>query len=122
MNEKNKVCKVGLHISLMVLVIQAVVFLILFLLINGSVSGSAKDNAVNSMKNAALDRSEIIMNYVRSAEDSLTAYLKADQIYDMLKDQSDPEKSARISQTLKVSTQAVGIHLFLHIRTPVLSE
>ena len=71
MNEKSKVCKVGLHISLMVLVVQAVVFLILFLLINGSVSGSAKNNAVNTLEMSSLDRSEIIVDYIDAAGDSL---------------------------------------------------
>ena len=88
MNEKSKVCKVGLHISLMVLVVQAVVFLILFLLINGSVSGSAKNNAVNTLEMSSLDRSEIIVDYIDAAGDSLNAYLKADQIKNLI---SDPQ-------------------------------
>ncbi len=94
MNNKSKVCKVGLHITLMVLIAQAIVFLILFLFINGSVSNSTRTNAVNSMETAALDRSEIIMNYIHSAEDSLTAYLKADQIYALLGNQTDAGKAA----------------------------
>ena len=88
MNEKSKVCKVGLHISLMVLVVQAVVFLILFLLINGSVSGSAKNNAVNTLEMSSLDRSEIIVDYIDAAGESLNAYLKADQIKNLV---SDPQ-------------------------------
>ncbi|MGN0692984.1 MAG: hypothetical protein ACI4K7_11600 [Oscillospiraceae bacterium] len=64
-------------------------FTILFLVINSSVSSSAHDNAVNNMQTAAIDRSEIISNYIRSTEDTLTAYLKAEQIYDLLRDPSN---------------------------------
>lgn len=94
MNIKSKACKVGLHITILVLIAQLVVFIALFFFINGSVTKSARDNAVNSMETSALDRSEIIMNYVRSSEDSLTAYLKAQQIYDLLSNPSDAEAAA----------------------------
>lgn len=91
---KNGICKVGLRITLLVLIAQAVVFLTLFLIINGSVTNSTQNNAVNSMETVALDRSEIIMNYVRSAENSLTSYLKADQIIALLNDKSNAGKKS----------------------------
>lgn len=84
-------CKLGFKISLYVLAIQFAVFIILFLVINNSVSTTAHDNAVNNMQTAAIDRSEIINNYIHSTEDTLTAYLKAEQIYDLLRDPSNEE-------------------------------
>ncbi|MGN1103207.1 MAG: methyl-accepting chemotaxis protein, partial [Huintestinicola sp.] len=66
-------------------------FTILFLVINSSVSTTAHNNAVNNLQTAAIDRSEIISNYIRSTEDTLTAYLKAEQIYDLLRDPSNEE-------------------------------
>lgn len=91
MNKNQKLCRLGMKISLSVLAIQFVVFTVLFLVINSSVSSSAHDNAVNNMQTAAIDRSEIISNYIKSTEDTLTAYLKAEQIYDLLRDPSNEE-------------------------------
>ncbi|MGN1417439.1 MAG: methyl-accepting chemotaxis protein [Oscillospiraceae bacterium] len=95
MNKNRNYCRLGLKISLSVLGIQFAVFTILFLVINSSVSSSAHDNAVNNMQTAAIDRSEIISNYIRSTEDTLTAYLKAEQIYDLLRDPSNEEYVAQ---------------------------
>ena len=84
-------CRLGMKISLVVLVIQFVVFGTLFLTIYNFVSSSTKEIALSNMKTAAVDRSEIISNYIRSTEDTLTAYLKAEQIYDLLRDPSNEE-------------------------------
>lgn len=94
MNNKKALCKLGIKISLSVLAVQFVVFTVLFLGINGAVTSSARENAINNMRTAAIDRSEIIENYISSTEDSLTAYLKAEQIYDLLCDPSNKEYAA----------------------------
>ena len=86
-----KICKLGLTISASVLAVQFIVFTFLFLFISSSVSSTTHDEAVNNMQTAALDRSEIINNYIKSTEDTLTAYLKAEQIYDLLRDPSNDE-------------------------------
>ncbi len=86
---KNKLCKLGLRISSTVLAIQLVIFLALFVFINIYVADSSYDNAVNNMQTAAVDRSEIINNYIKSTEDTLTAFLKAEQIYNVIRDPSD---------------------------------
>lgn len=94
MISSKKICRLGFKITLSVLVVQFIAFTCLYLFINSSVSSSAHDNAVNNMQTAALDRSEIISNYIRSTEDTLTAYLKAGQIYDLLCDPADMESAA----------------------------
>lgn len=91
MNTNKKLCRLGLRISAAVLAVQFIVFSFLFAFISSSVSASTQDNAVNNMQTAALDRSEIISNYIKSTEDTLTAYLKAEQIYDLLRDPSNEE-------------------------------
>lgn len=91
MNTRNKACRLGLKIVASVFVVQFLVFTLLFAFINHYVSDSAHDNAVNNMQTAALDRSEIISNYIKTTEDTLTAYLKAEQIYNLLRDPSDEE-------------------------------
>ena len=80
-----------MKISNSVFVIQAVVFALLFFAVNTAVTGNTRNTAVNNMKTAAIDRSEIIENYIASTEDTLTAYLKAGQIYDLLRDPENPE-------------------------------
>ena len=87
--KKSSLCRLGLKISAAVLVIQLVVFAALFVFINSAVTDFSHKNAVNNMQTAALDRSEIIENYIKSTEDTLTAYLKAEQIYNLLSDPSN---------------------------------
>ncbi|MDE7230427.1 MAG: hypothetical protein K2N56_08100 [Oscillospiraceae bacterium] len=104
MKQNNKLCKLGFRISVTVFAVQLAAFLALFLFISFSVSGSAKDAAVNNLRTAAVDRSEIIENYIKTTEDSLTAYLRASQISDLL---SDPSNSDYIEKAQKY-TEAFG--------------
>ncbi len=91
MKIKDKICKIGLKVTLAVLVVQIAVFLALFLFVNYSLSSAMNNSAVSNIKTAAIDRSEIIENYIKSTEDTLTAYLKAEQIYDLLSDPKNPD-------------------------------
>jgi len=92
--KKKNLCRLGLRISTAVLIIQLVVFLFLFIFINLYVSDSSYQTAVNNMQTAAADRSEIISNYIDSTKDTLTAYLKAEQIYDVIRDPSNADAAA----------------------------
>lgn len=94
----NKLCKLGFRVSVTVFIIQLAVFLALFIFISSSVSGSARSGAINNMQTAALDRSEIISSYVKSAEDTLTAYLQANQIYELMRDPSNEEAVAAVQK------------------------
>ena len=94
MNKKIRICKLGMKISNSVMIVQAVVFTFLFFAVNTAVTGNTRNTAINNMKTAAIDRSEIIENYIASTEDTLTAYLKAEQIYDLLRDPENPENVA----------------------------
>lgn len=85
---------IGFRITVTLLVIQILVFTGLFLFINNSVSSASYENVVNNLQTAAADRAEIIENYIQSTEDTLTAYLKAQQIYDLLENPDDAEKTA----------------------------
>lgn len=91
MNIKDRICKIGLKVTMAVLVVQIAVFLVLFLFVNYSLSSAMNSSAVSNIKTAAIDRSEIIENYIKSTEDTLTAYLKAEQIYDLLSDPENPD-------------------------------
>ena len=87
--KKRRMSKIGLRISLAIFVAELFVFIMLFTFISNGTSSTTEESAVNNMKVVALDRSEIIKNYVQTAESSLSGYLKAGQIYDMLENLSD---------------------------------
>ncbi len=98
MNKNKKICKLGFKISSVILLIQLVVFIILFIFINKSVSDSTHKTAVNNMITATVERSEIIGDYIKSSEDALTAYLKAEQIYNLMR---EPENQQYIDNAQK---------------------
>ena len=91
MKINQKICRLGIRISTTVFVVQFVVFSVLYFIINSYVTNSARNDAISNMQTAVHDRSEIISNYIQSTEDTLTAYLKADQIYNLLRDPSNGE-------------------------------
>lgn len=98
MGTNNRICKIGIKVTLAVLVVQLAVFMLLFLIVNSSLTGAMTSSAKSNFKTAAADRSEIIESYIRSTEDTLTAYLKAEQIYNLL---SDPENPVYVAAAQK---------------------
>ena len=82
------------RITVTVLVVQLLMFTVLFLVTNSFITSSAYQTAVNDLQTAAADRSEMIDSYIQSTEDRLTAYLRAGQIYDLLRDTRDSQAAA----------------------------
>lgn len=91
MKKERKIHSMKIKISVTVLIIQYIVFSLLIFFIDSYVSDVARKNAGNTMETAAVDRSEIINNHVDSAADSLTAYLRAEQIHNLLSDPSNED-------------------------------
>ena len=100
--KKGNICRLGLKISTAVLIIQTIMVTFLFVFINFYLIESAYDTAINNMQTAAVDRSEIISNYIEATEDTLTAYLKADQIYDVLRDSTNVDAVAAAQKYTEV--------------------
>lgn len=94
MEKQAKRFGLDIRITVTLFVIQLIVFSLLFVFVNSTVSSAAQKSALNNMETAVKDRSEIISNYIASTEDTLTAYLKAQQIYDLLQDPDNAEKAA----------------------------
>lgn len=90
MEKKIKRVPLWFRVTVALFVVQLVVFGVLFAMMNHSVSSSSLESAVNTLQTAAKDRAEIIENYISSTEDTLTAYLKAREIYDLLGDPDNP--------------------------------
>ncbi len=97
---KKQVRRFGLdfRITVTLFVIQLIVFAGLFLLINHSISTASYNDVVNNMKTAARDRVELIESYIDSTEGTLTDYLKAQQIKDILE---NPDDTAAIAAAQK---------------------
>lgn len=93
---KNEPKRFGLRvrITVTVLVVQILVFTVLYILINNSVSSATYQSAVDNMQTASMDRAEVIDNYIQTTEDTLTAYLKAQQVYDVLLNPDSSEAAA----------------------------
>lgn len=94
MAQNNKISRIGIKVTVPVLVVQLVVFLALFGVVNSSLSNAMNSSAQSNFKTAAMDRSEIIESYIKSTEDTLTSYLKASQIQNLLNDPANPEYTA----------------------------
>ncbi len=93
MNTQKRVCRLGLKITAAVLAAQLAVFTFLFIVTHSFVSNSVRSSALNNMQTAVADRSEIIGNYMRSTGATLTAYLRAGQIYSLMEEPSDMERA-----------------------------
>lgn len=94
MEKQVKRFRLDFRITVTLFVIQLIVFSLLFVFVNMMTSSVARESAVNSLQTSAKDRSEIISNYIQSTEDRLTAYLKAEQIYDLLEEPGNADKAA----------------------------
>lgn len=94
MEKQVKRFRLDFRITVTLFVIQLIVFSLLFVFVNMMTSSAARESAVNSLQTAAKDRSETISNYIQSTEDRLTAYLKAEQIYDLLEEPGNADKAA----------------------------
>lgn len=87
--KKSKTCVLGAKISLQVLIIELIVFFLLAFCIISAVSALIRNVVEENMQTAAVDRSNIIENYIDSTKDALTDYLKAGEITALLSDPSD---------------------------------
>ena len=84
-------------ITIMVLAqiaVMVVVFLFIYLFMNSAMTNNIKDSAIRSMETMAQERSQLIENYVRDAENYLTAYSRAGEIAALQLNPEDPEITA----------------------------
>ncbi|MBR2407431.1 MAG: methyl-accepting chemotaxis protein [Lachnospiraceae bacterium] len=94
--------KVSWLITVLLLVIQTVALVVVFLFVNGAITKNIRENTVASMKTMVEERSLIIENYVRETERYLTAYSRAGEIRDLLKNPTDPEAVAAAQKFTEV--------------------
>ena len=84
-------------ITIMVLAqiaVMVVVFLFIYLFMNSAMTNNIKNSAIRSMETMVKERSQIIENYVRDAENYLTAYSRAGEIEALQLNPDDPAITA----------------------------
>lgn len=86
-----KISKVSLKISMSIAVMLIVIFVVLFMLVYRFAGNNAQEKAVDLLKTSAVDRSTIIENYVKQAENTLVAFGRAGEVYDLLGSPSDKD-------------------------------
>lgn len=84
----------GQKIIVSMLTMQIIVMAVLSIMVIQSITKDTKNSTINSMKTIVQERSQIIMNYVKEAEGTLTAYSRAGEILDIMKNPEDPEAVA----------------------------
>lgn len=95
---KKKESKISVKVSLYIAITQVIVMLCLFLFTSLSVSENMKKTAIDTMQTISADRAKLIADYVRSAEEFLTAYSRAGEITDLL---ADPNNSKKVDAAQK---------------------
>ena len=71
-----------------ILIIQLVIMIIIMLIVTTFVSYTTRNNSLDHLATVTEDRAQIVSNYVDNAEKTLTAYSRASQIINLLKDPS----------------------------------
>ena len=94
--------KVSWLITSLLLVIQTVALVVVYVFVNGALTKSIHENTVANMRTIVEERSLIIENYVRETERYLTAYSRAGEINDLLKNPTDPKAVAAAQKFTEV--------------------
>ena len=94
--------KVSWLITSLLLVIQTVALVVVYVFVNGALTKSIHENTVANMRTIVEERSLIIENYVRETERYLTAYSRAGEINDLLKNPTDPKAVAAAQKYTEV--------------------
>jgi len=82
--------KVSWLITALLLVIQTVALIVVYVFVNGALTNNIRENTLANMRTIVEERSLLIENYVRETERYLTAYSRAGEINDLLKNPTDP--------------------------------
>lgn len=92
MREKQKKTQISLSqkIIISMLSMQIVVMTILSVFVVYTITTDIRNSTINSMNTIVEERSQIIKNYVDEAEGTLTAYSRAGEIYNIMKNPDNP--------------------------------
>ena len=92
--KRKKMGIVTIMVSVQV-VVMVVVFLFVYLFMNSALTNNIKKTAINSMETIVQERSLLIDNYVKEAENYLTAFSRAGEITELLLNPEDSDSTAK---------------------------
>ena len=75
----------GQKITVSVMLMQIIVIFLLAAFVTSSATAGAKETAINNMEAITQERAQIVRNYVKETENTLTAYSRAGEITALLK-------------------------------------
>lgn len=81
----------GQKITACILVMQILVILVLSVVVINRASSETRETAIDSMEIITQERAQIVSDYVKQTEDTLTAYSRAGEITALLKDPADAQ-------------------------------
>lgn len=84
----------GQKITVSVMVMQIIVILLLSVFVTNSATAGTKETAINNMEAITQERAQIVRNYVKETENTLTAYSRAGEITALLKKPTDAAATA----------------------------
>lgn len=82
--------RISILITVLIIILQLITMFLLYTNVSDSVTGNIHTSTINSMKTMVQERSTIIENYVIEKEKYLTAYSRAGEITNLLKNPGDP--------------------------------
>lgn len=84
MKNKRKV-RISYLIAVLIMVVEFVGMTAFYLFVNAQLTKNIRENTINSMKTITSERSAIIENYINEVESYLTAYSRASDVSNLLK-------------------------------------
>jgi len=75
----------GQKITISVVLMQIIVIFVLLAVVINKTADSTRDSVMNNMETVTQERAQIVENYVIKAEDTLTAYARAGEVTNLLK-------------------------------------
>ena len=88
---KKKKLKISWIIGVLIAILQFVVFTVLYLFMDNQLTNNIRTNTINSMQTTVMREATIVEKYMQEAEAYLTAYSRAGEITNLLKDPTNKE-------------------------------
>ena len=98
--------------------ITVVGMLLLWIIVSTNAAAMVKSDITNQMTDAVEARASIINEYVRSAEEYMTAFALSSEVHDLLLDPENPALLAKAQQYTEEFASIKGIFEGLYIATP----
>lgn len=84
----------GKKITASVMIMQIIVIFLLSFFVTNSTTSGTRETAINNMEAITQERAQIVRNYVEETEDTLTAYSRAGEITELLKNPNSASAAA----------------------------